>query len=140
MLDAFCDAEGVLKLWLAADDALVGTGNPIPAGVHLTRLRAPYTQAWALLSLIAGDDQWFAGPTHRARISASVYGPTRLAANAAAVAYANTLRRIGAERPVVEGTGRQLVASAAITGPLYIPDGEDERYLVDADVFLVPTP
>lgn len=139
--EAFTDAEGVLKTWLVSRDSLVGPGNPLPAGVHLVRLRSPYTAAWALLSSVGGDDDWLPdSASHRARLSASVYGPTRLAANTAAVAYANTLRRIPSERPFVDGTGRQLVAVAAITGPLYIPDGDDERYLVDADIYLVPAP
>lgn len=138
--DAFVDVEGVLKLWLAGLDSLVGAGNPLPAGVHLVRLRAPYTQAWALLSVIAGGDEWLPdAPVHRARISAMIYGPTRLAANTGAVAYSNTLRQIPRLRPVIDSAGRQLVAVNAITGPLYVPDGEDERYLVDADIYVTPS-
>lgn len=139
--DAFVDAEGILKLWLVGLESLTGAGNPLPDGVHLVRLRAPYTAAWALLSVVGGDDDWIPdAPSHRARISASVYGPTRLAANTAAVAYANTLRQIPRTRPMIDGTGRQLVNVASISGPLYIPDGEDERYLVDADVYITPNP
>lgn len=139
--EAFADAEGVLKTWLISGDSLVGAGNPIPAGIHLVRLRSPYTAAWAQLSIVGGDDDWLPdSASHRARVSASIYGPTRLATNIAAVAYANMLRRIPSERPFVDGTGRQLVAVAAITGPLYIPDGDDERYLVDADIYLIPAP
>lgn len=139
MTAAFVDAEGVVKDWLVSLSGLVGVGNPLPAGVHLIRLRSPYTSAWALLSIVGGDDDWVPdGASHRARISASIFGPTRLATATGAVAYANALRTIPVTRPVVDSV--RLTAVAAITGPLYIPDGDDERYLVDADIYLIPTP
>jgi len=139
MTTAFVDAEGIVKDWLTSLSDLVGVGNPIPQGIHLIRLRSPYTSAWAQLSVVGGDDDWIPdGGAHRARVSASIYGATRLGANTAAVAYANALRRIPITRPVVDGV--RLATVAAMTGPLYIPDGDDERYLVDADVYLIPTP
>ncbi len=134
---AFTDAEGLLRTWLASLSDLVGAGQPLEAGAHLTRLRSPYTQCWALLSAVGGDDQWFADAgSHRARISASVYGPTRRAAANAAVAYANALRRIPAAKPSVAGVRLDSVDN--IAGPIYIPDGEDHRYLLDADLYLIP--
>jgi hypothetical protein len=69
------------------------------------------------------------------RISASIYSATsRENAANAAVAYANVLNALTITTPVVGNV--RLMTVDAITGPLYVPDVDEERYMVDADLYL----
>jgi len=130
------DVEGAVRDWVnTLTDTLVGAGQPIPLGAHLKRLRSPSKQAYVLLSRVGGGDEW-GGHADDARISASIYAMTKEAAAAGAVAYANHVRALGVLQPVVGAV--RLRACDNVTGPTYIPDGDEERYLVDADIFTIP--
>jgi len=139
LVPAFFDVEGIFRTWLntlTGSTGLVGTGRPLAVGVHLRRLRSPARGCYAILTTVgtpvALDEE---GTIGAARISASIYSATsKENAALAAVAYANTLRTISITRPVV-GSARLLTADA-ITGPLYVPDIDEERYLVDCDLYL----
>lgn len=135
--DAYVDAEGAWRDYvntLAGD--LVGTGFPLARGAFLKRLRSPAKGAYAYLMDIGGDDQWTDYGTTSRRISAQIFGNTKAQAADAAIAYANTLRRT---RRVQLVPGVFLHTVAGITGPLYTPDADEERYLVDADLYVQPT-
>lgn len=141
-VDAFVDAEDLLRTWVNAQTDMVGKGNAIPLGAHISRgaLRSPTTGSYVLLERIGGNDAWLnEAPSDTARISGSVFGPNKGAAARAAIAYANRLRRIPYLRPEVGES--QLVTIDALTGPLYVPttDG-DAQYLVDVSIGFVPLP
>jgi len=134
---AFVDAEAVVRDWVnGLQDDLVGTGRPLPLGAHLKRLRSPDHGAYLQLSLVTSDDEYSGGGATRARVSGAIRAATKGGAAAAAIAYANTLRRLYAGNTRV-GAAVILVVDG-ITGPFYLPDGDEERYVVDADLYLAP--
>lgn len=125
------DVEGAVKDWVNAQTALVGPGHPLELGAHLKRLRSPYRGSYALLSRVGGGpDPGEEVNLDRARISASVYGITKNTAAAAATAYANALAA-AAITPVIPVTGGRLMTVTDLSF-VYVPDGDEERYLVDA--------
>jgi hypothetical protein len=131
----YLDTEGAVRDWVNAQTGLVGAGHPLPLGAHLKRLRSPFRGSYVLLSRVGGSPD----PTEevnvdQALISGSVYGTTKQGAALAAAAYANLLASATGLPAAV--TGGRLIAVTAITGPNYIPDGDEERYLVDG-VFLI---
>lgn len=128
------DAEGLLKTWLNTASGLgPGAGLPLRQGAHLRRLRGPYRGTYVLLSAIGGSSALSPEkPGHRARVSGQVYGVSKEGAAQAAVAYANALETL---RNVTVAPAVLLFADA-VTGPLYAPDVDEERYLVDADLYL----
>lgn len=137
LLPAFFDVEGILRTWVnTLTGTLVGTGHPLTLGAHLHRLRSPARGCYAILTAVGTplslDEEQTTGA---GRISASIYSATtRENAALAAVAYANALQTITFTRPVVGSV--RLMCVDAVTGPLYVPDIAEERYLVDADVWL----
>lgn len=130
----FLDSEGVIRGWLNVGP-LVGPGKPLPLGVHLQRLRSPYRGSYGLLSRVGGGPDPGEVNVDEARLSAAIYGTTKKAAAAGAVAYANLLASVLAPVPV--GGGR-LLAVTDLTGPLYLLDGDEERYVVDAVFHIQP--
>ena len=134
----YLDVEGALKAWVNAQTALVGSGKPLPLGAHLGRpLRSPARGSYVLLSRVGGGpDPTADANVDQARISGAVYGTTLHAASLAAAAYANLLAAVAAPVAV---TGGRLMAVTDISGPLYIPDGDEERYLVDAVFHIQPS-
>lgn len=135
--DAFVDAEAVLQQWVNSQTTtLVGPGNPVALGAHLRRLRSPGKGAYVHLSRIGGYDDTSEMPVDNARMTGSVYAGTKEAAGKAAFAYANALRGLQG-KPVTVDAGT-ILNVVQITGPLYAPDGDEERYLVDAIVAMRP--
>ena len=137
-MPTFVDAEAAVRDWINSLTAtLVGAGRPLAQGAHLKRLRSAAGTCYALLSVVGGTTGLAPeAPHHRARISASIYGPTKEAAATAAVAYANTVAGLrGAPQPM--GAASCLCA-ADVTGPLYVIDIDEPRYLVDADFYFRP--
>ena len=131
---AFVDAEGVIKDWFNSLSGIVGSGNVVALGAHLHRLRSPFRGSYVLLSVVGTPIALTEErSTAQARVSASVYGVTKESATAAALAYANALADLGVKHPTV-GTV-QILTADAITGPVYIPDIDEERYIVDADIY-----
>lgn len=137
MAPVFVDAEGVVRDWVnSLEQDLVGQQNPLPLGAHLKRLRSPDHGAYLQLSLVSSDDDYLTGGASRARVSGAVRAATKAGAALAAVAYANALRTLSNTQV---GSVMVLVADG-ITGPFYLPDGDEERYIVDADFYLAPWP
>lgn len=134
----FVDAEGVVARWVNAQTTdLVGPGRPLPKGATLRRLHGAAAACYAWLALVGGAPTWgVENPDQRARVSAQVYGPTKEAAAVAAAAYANAVAALDGTSVTVAG-GALLVADN-LTGPLWAPDRDEPRYLVDADFYLRP--
>lgn len=143
-LAAFVDAEAVIRAWINTRTVtLVGQGNPLPYGCHLNRLRSPQAGAYAVLERIGGFDDPGDAPIDTARVSFQVYASTKQAAAVAATALANELRTglDGSQQALaVDGATRRLLTVDAITGPSFYPDGDEDRYVVDALVLLTPGP
>jgi hypothetical protein len=134
----FVDAVGALKDWINGLTAtLVGAGKPLPMGAHLHELRGGATACYALLSVIgSGTANGAENPDHRARISASVYGPTMESATLAAVGYAEALLALDGRPTAMTGATCLVCDVDSITGPLWSPDRVGPRLLVDADFLL----
>lgn len=142
LLDSVVDIEGLVRVWLnslTGAGGLVGAGNPVGGGVHLRRMRSPFKSCFVLLASVGTP-----GPlteertTGQARLTASIYGLTKESAALAAAAYVNRMQRITVEHPSVTsgGVSVKLETVDAISGPLYLPDGDEERYLVDLDIWV----
>ncbi|PZG17804.1 hypothetical protein C1I95_14740 [Micromonospora craterilacus] len=139
-MGTYVDAERAVADWINSLTAsLVGLGRPLSKGAHLTELRGAASACYALLSLLPGGVALgVENPDHRARISASIYGPTKEAATVAAIAYADTLLTCDG-RPQPMGAAVCLVVDPdSVTGPLWLPDQAGPRLLVDADFYLRP--
>jgi hypothetical protein len=125
--------------WVNAQTALTGPGHPLELGAHLKRLRSPFRGSYLLLSRVGGGPEGAEEiNVDRARISGSVYGVTKQTAAAAAVAYANLLVATTLT-PQIPVTGGRLAAVTDIAGPNYLPDGDEERYVVDAVFHVQPS-
>jgi len=134
----FVDAVAALRDWLnSLTTTLVGEGHPLAKGAHLHELRGAATTCYALLSVVgSGTALGAENPDHRARVSASVYGPNQEAATTAAVAYANALLALDGRPVAMTGATCLVVDADSITGPLWSPDRTGPRLLVDADAYL----
>ncbi len=138
-MGAYVDAEGAVADWVnSLTGTLVGEGQPLMKGAFLHELRGAASSCYALLSIIGGSPVLSAeDPDMRARISASIYGPTKEAATLAAVAYANhVLACDGRPTPMGAAATCLVVDPDSLTGPLWSPDGAGPRLLVDADFYL----
>jgi hypothetical protein len=125
--------------WVNAQAALVGTGHPLELGAHFKRLRSPFRGSYLLLSRVGGGPEGIEEiNVDRARISGSIYGTTKNTAAIAAVAYANALV-VAATTPQIPVTGGRLATVTDVTGPLYLIDGDEERYIVDAVFHVQPS-
>lgn len=154
MTVAVIDAEGALRAWInSLTTTLVGTGKPLALGMWLgdgpretSRPRGPYRGAYGVLARVGGGPRMTdESPWDWPRISASIYGVTRLQAHTAAVAYANTLAGLDGAPVAVAWTPSDQVGRVAtllvcqdLTGPLWAPDGDEPRYLVDAVIVATP--
>jgi hypothetical protein len=138
LVATYVDAEEALRSWVNGLTAtLVGEGHPLAKGAHLHELRGAATACYALLSLVGGSPALSAeNPDHRARISASIFGPTKEAATAAAVGYANALLTLDGRPTAMTGAVCLICDPDSITGPLWSPDRAGPRLLVDADLYL----
>lgn len=135
---AFVDAEGLVRAYLnTLTGTLVGVGKPLPLGVHLNRLRSPQAGPYGLLTRVGGYDDPGEGNLDFARLSVAVYASTKQAAATAAVAVANTFRALDGAPVAVAGFG-VIGATQSISGPLYQPDADEDRYIVDVVIALHP--
>jgi hypothetical protein len=134
------DAEGAARDWVnSLTGTLSGAGRPLELGAHLRRLRSPFRGSYLLLTRVGGGpDPGEEVNLDRARISGSAYGVTKQTAAAAAVANAKALAPASVT-PGVAITGGRLMVVTDITGPLYLIDGDEERYIVDAVFHLQPS-
>lgn len=132
------DAEAVVRDWVNNHPVLSGPGNPLAAGAHLKRIRHQGVYAF-LLTVGTPADIVHEVPVGKARISATIYGPTKEAASRGAVAYGSLLEQIqlGHQERMGDYT---CVMVDNITGPIPVDDAlttrEEFRYLVDADFWI----
>ncbi|MCX5066662.1 hypothetical protein OOJ91_12310 [Micromonospora lupini] len=137
-MGTYVDAERAVAGWInSLTGSLVGPGRPLLKGAHLTALRGAASSCYALLSLLPGSVALgVENPDHRARVSASIYGPTKEAATTAAIAYANALLTLDGRRQPMTGAVCLVVDPDSISGPAWLPDQAGPRLLVDADFYL----
>jgi hypothetical protein len=135
----YIDVLAAVKNWVDHLPGLTGPGSPLPLGAHIgDQLRSPYRGSYVLLTRIGGGPDPLADANvDQARISGAVYGTNRRFAGLAANAYANALvAQAGYPSPV---PGGRLLTVTDVTGPTYIPDGDEERFLVDAVFHIQPS-
>lgn len=134
-MSTYVDAGGAIKEWVNSLSELVGSGHPMPLGASLTQRSGAASVAYAyLVELPATVWGGTEHPSMLARVSAQVYGPTKEAASDAAVAYAEAVMTLMQGRRVTLPTsGVTLAGADNIDGPQWFPDGEEPRYIVDAD-------
>jgi hypothetical protein len=137
-LSAYVDATSAAIEWINSQTAtLVGAGKPIQNGAMRRRLRSPGEGAYVFVDLISTTEEPTEAPIHQARIQCSVYAGTEPAAAQAAVALGNAMRDVDG-RPV-SLTGITLWLIADLSGPLFSPDGDEQRYLLDAVFHFSPS-
>lgn len=140
----YADALGAMRAWINSRTAtLVGLGNPLQLGAHLKYLEGgqPATYAFLEEQLSARAEDSPENPDMLALLSAQVYGGTREAATAGAVALAEELstQLQGGPQTVTTGAGDVLVMYADdIQGPSWFPDGNLPRMLLNWSVRVRP--
>lgn len=133
-------AEAAVRAWVNGKPLLVGEGRPLSQGAFLASQRSPADGAYAVLhrttsnltDLVAEDD----GVTF-ARIIFTVRAGTELAAEEAASALADEIRRLrGCPEPMGD-SGMTVMVSAYLTGPDFIAgESEPYAYAVAADFIM----
>lgn len=136
----YVDAAGVMAGWInGRTGTLVGLGMPLQKGAHLRHLQSATPTTYALLEELpsARSADSPESPDMQAYLSAQVYGGTREAATAAAVALAEELSTVlcGCAVPV---TGAVIWVADDIQGPTWAPDGDTPRLVVSFTVRLRP--
>lgn len=135
-MTAFGDALRAVRLWALAVPGLCGTpGAPLANGLHLSHRdggagAGPYGIIYPTDGAVHD-----AGVHGVARISGEFYGPNLEAAYRAACGYAAAVVGIGAHPlpdPAVTAAGT-ITTAGNITGPVFLPDAQRPRYIVDAD-------
>lgn len=134
----YVDPLGPYQAWVNAQTDLVGVGKPLGKGAVLRRQRAATPTCYVHImqagtARVGGAES----PDMRARIGGQVFGPTEEAAAKAAAAYAEMVSARLDGTPVVSGDARFLTVDS-IVGPLWAPDRDEPRYLVDVELILRP--
>jgi hypothetical protein len=136
----YVNSLGAVVAWINQRSALVGPGRPLQKGAHFKHLRGAAVATYALMEelLTSGrSEDSPENPDQVATLSAQVYGGTREAATAAAVALCQELENGLTGVPVVVGDA-VLKAVDDIQGPGWAPDGVTPRLLVQFSVRLAP--
>lgn len=140
MTTTYVNGLGAVKEWINTRPALVGAGRPLAKGAHFKRLRGAAVATYALLEelLTSGvSDDSPENPDQVVVISAQVYGGTREAATAAAVALCQEIETGLGGIPATVG-GAVLRVADDIQGPAWAPDGIVPRLLVQFRVRVAP--
>ena len=136
----YVDAVGAMRAWINSRTAtLVGPGHPLQAGAHLRTLGGGDPVVYAFLeeniSLRSADSP--ESQDMLAALSAQVYGGTREAATAGAVALAEELStQLEGRETAVDGA--LIYAVDDIQGPSWLPDGDLPRLLLNWTVRVRP--
>lgn len=136
----YVDAVGAVAAWVnGRTSTLVGYGKPLQKGAHLRHLEGAASATYALLEELPASRSLDSpeSPDMMAVISAQVYGGTREATTAAAVALAEELSTNLQGVPAAV-TGATLMMCDDIQGPTWAPDGEYPRLLVQFTIRLRP--
>jgi hypothetical protein len=136
----YVDALGAMRTWISLRTAtLVGDGNPLQLGAHLKKISGGQPVVYAFLeeqfSLRSEDSA--ESPDMLAALSAQVYGGTREAATAGAIALAEELSSELDGRPALV-PGALIMAVDDIQGPAWQPDGDLPRLLLNWTVRIRP--
>lgn len=136
----YVDAVGAMRAWInGRTTTLVGAGLPLQAGAHLRYLQGSTPATYALLEELPGVRSVDSpeNPDMMAVISAQVFGGTREAATAAAVALAEEIstQLCGCQASV---PGAVIFVSDDIAGPSWVPDGNLPRLVVQFTVRVRP--
>lgn len=136
MRAAFVDDEAAVAEFVNASSIAGSNGGGVVKGAHLQKLRTAAAGSFLVVSSLAGTDGDGDVNIHLARVSTAAYGSSKADAKVAAVAYANLLRTADG-LPVALPSAR-LYAVEDITGPTWVPDGAEPRYVVDATFVFQP--
>lgn len=129
----YVDALGVMRTWInSRTTTLVGVGHPLQLGAHLKKILGGQPSAYAFLEEQLSTRSFDAGenPDMMAALAAQVYGGTREAATAGAVALAEELSTAFDGTPVLIG-GALIMAVDDIQGPAWLPDGDLPRLILN---------
>jgi hypothetical protein len=123
----YVDAVCAVRAWInSRTGTLVGVGNPLAAGAHFKFLTGNAPQVYAYLQELPGrvSDDSPENPDMMATVSAQVYGGTREAATAGAVALAEEVSTelCGCQAAV---PGAILWVADDIQGPMWTPGPND---------------
>lgn len=139
-MSTYADAGGTMRDWINSRTAtLVGLGNPLQKGAHLKDLDGAMSATYARLDELAAfrSDDSAEDPDMMATLAANVYGGTREATAAAAVALCEELssQLCGCQAVV---PGALVFVSDDIQGPTWAPDGDTPRMIVQFTVRIRP--
>lgn len=134
----YVDGAAAVHAWVNSQTAtLVGPGRPLWLGASFKRHTGAPDKCYGLIvELSAFPWAGHENPDMGQRISMQVYGPTKEAASIAAVAYANAVLALMTGPGVALASGVILRTADEIQGPQWLPDGDEPRYIVDADFYL----
>lgn len=136
----YVDALGAMREWInSRTSTLVGPDKPLWMGAHLKKLAGGEPRTYAFLeeqfSTRSADSP--ESPDMQAVLSAQIYGGTREAATAAAVALAEEIST-NLEGREVAVTGATLYAADDIQGPTWLPDGDVPRLILNWTIRMRP--
>lgn len=131
----YVDGGGAVRDWINTQTAtLVGAGRPLWLGATLKYRGGAADRCYGLIVELPGF-LWAGSetPSFGQRISLQVFGPTKEATWIAAGAYGDALIPLLTGHPVNLASGVTILAVDNIDGPSWVPNGEDPRYVIDAD-------
>lgn len=140
MAVTYVDSVGATAAWINGRTAtLVGYGMPLQKGAHLRHLEGAASATYALLEELPATRSPDSpeSPDMMATVSAQVYGGTREAATAAAVALAEELSTQLTGMPALV-PGAVLMVCDDIQGPTWAPDDDYPRLLVQFTIRVRP--
>jgi hypothetical protein len=129
----YVDSLGVMRTWInSRTDTLVGVGNPLQLGAHMKRVTGGQPVVYAFLEEQLSTRSFDAGenPDMLATLAAQVYGGTREAATAGAVALAEELSTVFDGTPLLVD-GALIMAVDDIQGPAWLPDVDLPRLILN---------
>lgn len=136
-MTTFIDGLAAVKLWVNSQTAtLVGPGNPLPLGAVLKQggvQGAADSTYGFIFELPASTWGGAENASMRSRISMQIYGPTKESACDGAIAYADAVQSLINGARVTLSGGVTLLGADDLVGPSWLPDGDEPRYVVDAD-------
>lgn len=136
----YVDSVAVMRAWINGRTAtLVGLGHPLQKGAHLKHLDGAASAAYALIEEVTAlrSDDSPEDPDMMSVLAAQVYGGTREAATAAAVALAEELSgQLAGRQSAVPGA--VIFVSDDIQGPTWAPDQDAPRMIVQFTVRVRP--
>lgn len=138
-MSTYVDAAATVYAWVnGLTGTLVGAGRPLQLGASYKVHSGVATVAYGVIVELPGF-LWGGAehPSMGARVSMQIYGPTKEAASVAATAYAEALLPLlqGVRATVTLASGQVVTIAGvgSVDGPQWIPDGDEPRYVVDAD-------